>query len=92
MTRKLPPKDLEAARANHRWVSDAARHIFREAAPWEPLAAMAALYRMRPGLGVEADAEMHDRHMREWPRNAAYFGRLCALLKIYGIGSQWGDE
>lgn len=92
MTRKLPPKDLEAARVSHRWVSDAAHHIFRNAAAWEPQAALAALYRMRPELGVEPDVQMHAVHMWQWPRNDGYFGRVCELLKLYGIGSQWGGE
>ena len=91
MTRQLPPKDVEAARANHHWVSDAVRDIFRGAAEWEPQAAMAALYRLRPELGVEADVEMHAVHMWQFPRNDRYFARVCRLLKMYGIGSQWGD-
>jgi len=30
-------------------------------------------------------------HMWQFPRNDRYFARVCRLLKLYGIGKQWGE-
>lgn len=92
MTRKLPPEALQASTAQQRWVDDAVRDIFRDAPAWQPIAAMAALYRLRPGLGVEADPVAHQMHMWKFPRDDLYFARVCRLLKMYGIGSHYGAD
>lgn len=93
VTRRLPPQELNVhvAESQRKLVDAAAREIFAQAAPWEIHAALAALYRLRPGLGVEADVEAHARHMWKFPRDDLYFARVCRLLKLYGIGAQWGD-
>lgn len=94
MTRRLPPEVLDgqaAASGQHRWLADARRTLFAAAAPWEEAAAMAAVHRLRPDLGIEPDVEAHQVHMFRFPRDPAYFMRVCRLLKLYGIGSHWGE-
>jgi hypothetical protein len=91
VTRRLPPEALEAASGSHRWMVEVRAKLFASAAPWEERAAMAAVYRLRPDLGIEADVEAHQVHMFRFPRDAAYFGRVCQLLKLYGIGTHWGE-
>ena len=93
MTRRLPPQDLNVhvAASQRRIVDEAAREIFAQASPWEIHAAVAAIYRLRPDLGIEADVKAHAMHLWQFPRNDLYFARVCRLLKLYGIGSQWGE-
>lgn len=90
MTRTLPPQQLKAAAVPQAeaLLSRAASDIFKGAPSWQMHVAMAAIYRFRPDLGVEPDAELHALHMMIWPRPAHsdYFLRLCRLMKLYGIG------
>jgi hypothetical protein len=95
VTRRLPPEVLSgqaAASGQHRWLADARRSLFAAARPWEEPAAMAAVHWLRPDLGVDPDLEAHQVHMFRFPRDAAYFGRVCQLFKLYGIGNHWGES
>jgi hypothetical protein len=94
MTRRLPEPQLAShgasALSNERLVED----IFRNAASWEKPAAFAALYTFRPDLRrgmAETEAEIlaHQIHLMAWPVNPYYFGRVCRLLAVYGIGGHW---
>ena len=93
MTRHLPPEQLnvQVAAAHERWQNEAVRKIFAGAPDWQLSAAMAAIHRMRPDLGVEADDRAHQVHMFRWPRDAEYFDRVCRLMKFFNIGGHWGQ-
>lgn len=92
MTRRKDSAELSVHAAQRRLVDDAVAAIFKGAPAWQPQAALAAIYRIRPELGVEADPELHALHMWKWPRDDLYFARVCRLLKMYGIGFQWSVD
>jgi len=94
MTRHLPPSkelNVHAAATQRMLVDTLVQENFAGAAAWEIHAAVAAIGRLRPDLGIMVDTHAHARHMWEFPRNDLYFARVCRLLKLYGIGKQWGD-
>lgn len=93
MTRRLTSDQIGAlaAGAHERWQNEAIGKIFAGAPDWQMPAAMAAVHRLRPELGVEADVAAHQVHMFRFPRDAQYFDRVCRLLKFFNIGSHWGE-
>lgn len=94
MTKRVPPSpelNVHAAAARQKLVDEIVRETFEGGEPWETRAGVAAIARLRPDLGLEVDHEAHAMHMWQFPRNDHYFARVCRLLKLYGIGKQWGD-
>lgn len=67
---------------------------------WMMWAALAALHDLRPDLVKDKrSADEEARHVRwlnvhlwQMPRDSVYFARLCHLLKLHGVGSQWGND
>ncbi len=92
MTRRLPPAEINVHVALAQSPPVIAESIFRYAPGWMMPCALAALYRFRPDLGVEVDPLAHERHLWAWLHDGNYFGRVCRLLKAYGVGSQWGED
>ena len=93
MTRALSTNEIKAlaACAHDRWQNEAVARIFHGAPKWQLPAAMAAIHGLRPDLGVEPDVAAHHVHMFRWPRDAAYFDRVCRLMKFFNIGTHWGE-
>ena len=93
MTRRLPSEELRtlAADGAGRWQSEAVNRIFSTAPAWQREAALAAVYRIRPDLGGAVDDAAHQVHMFMWPRDAAYFVRVCQLFRLFDIGTEWGE-
>ncbi len=91
MTRKLTPEDRKAAAAAPLWVNDAIRAVFKGSPDWMMWAALAALHDLRPDRGP-ADVKWLNVHLWNLPRNDIYFARVCHLLRLHGVGDQWGRE
>jgi hypothetical protein len=93
MTRHLPRHQLakSAVAPPVSAPERAALEHFKGSPAGQMQAALAALYRFLPGLGVEPDDDWHARHMLLWPNDDKYFLRVCRLLKAYGVGSHLGE-
>jgi hypothetical protein len=73
--------------------------VFEGCPDWMMWAALAALHDLRPDLVKARTADEAARHgawlnvhLWKMPRDDVYFVRLCHLLKLHGVGSQWGVE
>jgi hypothetical protein len=95
MTRHLPAEQL-ARSAVSIVAADSpeaiAARYFHSAPRGYMHAALAALYRLKPELGVEPDHDLHAWHMLLWPVDDQYFLRLCGLLKAFGVGAHHGER
>jgi hypothetical protein len=91
MTRKMPADEL----AQHAALNgdEIVAAIFRQAPQWQKEAAHAALYDHRPDLRRAPPSAAENlalqAHFLNVARNANYFARVCRLLALYGVGSQW---
>lgn len=101
MTRRLPPKELnvQVAAPEQALRDSMIGEIFAGCPDWMMWAALACLHDFRPDLVKARDVEAERRrdvwlqvHLWKMPRDDVYFARLCRLLKMHGVGSQWGND
>ena len=74
--------------------------VFAGCPDWMLWAGLAALHDLRPDLVRKKRSKDEERQHVEWlnlhlwkmPRDDIYFARVCRLLKLHGVGGQWGVE